>query len=380
MGRKRGGVVDKYKRAFMKTVIIYKESLLNPSETFVAEQARALQRFHPQYVGLTRTDPCLAFDGEPIYLTLRKGRLARWRTGLFRRIPVAPLFHRRIQRLRAALIHAHFASDGLQVADLARKLKVPLIVTLHGADVTVRQNFAPRYNKLWTQASLFICVSEFIRRKALEAGFPPEKCRVHHIGIDLEKFRQPTSPRDQKLILFVGRLVEKKGCEVLIRAMEAVRADVPDASLAIIGNGPLRPALTTLAAGLGVPCQFLGPQPPEVVQSWLRQASIFCAPSQEAANGDSEGLGMVFLEAQACGVPVVSTLHGGIPEAVKNGETGLLVPERDPQALAQALLTYLKDPALVVRHGVAGRPWVALDFDLFKQTKLLEGIYDEVLL
>lgn len=361
----------------MKTVIIYKAYLLAVSETFVAEQVGALRRFQPKYVALARPEPCLAFEGEPLYLTrARPGVFSRLRLAVYRRIQLAPLFHTRIQRLHANLIHAHFAPDGLQVAPLAEKLRLPLVVTLHGSDITERQQFAFRYAKLWDLASLFICISEFIRHRAIEAGFPAEKLRVHRIGINLEKFLPPTDPRVSGLILFVGRLVEKKGCEVLLRAMGIVREIVPGASLAIVGDGPLRPALSTLASDLGINCQFLGSQTPAEVHRWMQKASIFCAPSQTAANGDSEGLGMVFLEAQSCQVPVVSTLHGGIPEAVRNGETGLLVPEGDFHALAEALIQYLKDPDLAARHGEAGRAWVRSEFDLCKQTEILEGMYE----
>lgn len=362
----------------MKTVVIYKEVLLNISETFIAEQARALRTFHPKYVGLVRPQPCLAFDGKPLYLASGPLELSRLRLELYRRMPVAPLFHRSIGRLHADLLHAHFAPDGLQVAELSKRLNLPLIVTLHGFDVTVRQNFAPRYTKLWERASLFICISEFIRGKAIEAGFPVEKLRVHHIGIDLNRFDLPSASRIPNLILFVGRLVEKKGCEILLRAMDIVRRAVPGASLVVIGDGPDRPALQALASRLGLSCQFLGPQSPQEIQLWMKKASIFCAPSQTAANGDSEGLGMVFLEAQACGLPVVSTIHGGVPEAIRDGETGTLVPERDPQSLAEALIAYLEDGGLAQRHGLSGREWVAKNFDLFEQTRILERIYEEV--
>jgi len=363
----------------MKTVLVYKESLLNPSETFVAEQAGALTRYRAQFLALSRPERCLAFKGEPIYLNGgRQGAWPHFRVRLYRRTYFAPLFHRRVRRVNAALIHAHFAQDGLQMVGLSESLQIPLITTLHGADVTVRRDFASRYGKLWKRASLFICVSDFIRGEAIKAGFPAEKLRVHHIGSDLRKFHVSNAPRTPGLVLFVGRLVEKKGCEVLVRAMQRVQAEVPGASLVVIGDGPLRPALTAIAQELHLSCKFLGPQPPAEVSAWMRKASVFCAPSQRAANGDAEGLGMVFLEAQGSGLPVVSTLHGGIPEAVKQGVTGLLVPEADTHALGDALIEYLTHPELLAKHGAAGPSWVAQDFDLFKQTALLEEIYDEV--
>jgi glycosyltransferase involved in cell wall biosynthesis len=362
----------------MTSVIIYKECLLNASETFIAEQVGAFRRFRPKYVALTRPERCLSFEGERLYLNDGVGRFARWRVGLYRRIPVAPLFHEQIRDLRACLIHAHFAQDGLQALRLSNRLSVPLIVTLHGADVTVRQNFPGRYRTLWDEASLFLCVSRFIRAKAIDAGFPPGKLVVHRIGIDSRKFLPSSAPKGCRVVLFVGRLVEKKGCEVLLRAMAIVCATVPDALLVIIGDGPLRHPLGALASALSIDATFLGTQAPADVHSWMQKATVFCVPSQRADNGDSEGLGMVFLEAQACGIPVVSTLHGGIPEAVENGETGLLAPEGNVQALAQALIAYLLDSELAERHGAAGRARVVREFDLHEQTACLEGIYESV--
>ncbi len=110
----------------------------------------------------------------------------------------------------------------------------------------------------------------------------------------------------------------------------------------------------------------------------MQKASIFCAPSQQASNGDSEGLGMVFLEAQSCGLPVVSTVHGGIPEAVSQGETGLLVSPGDHEALANALLLYLDRPDLAAQHGAAGRQRVCKSFDTLKQAPILEQLYSEI--
>jgi glycosyltransferase involved in cell wall biosynthesis len=278
----------------------------------------------------------------------------------------------------ARLIHAHFAPDGTKGAKLAQRLGMPLIVTLHGYDITMYQDFVKRYSDLWKEAALFLCVSDFIRSKAIEAGFPSVKLKTHYIGIDTDAFRPAAPDRIPGLVLFVGRLVEKKGCEVLIRAMEHVVRRMPAAELCVIGDGPLRESLSTLSSQLKVPTRFLGALPATEVRLWMQKAAVFCAPSLTAANGDSEGFGMVFLEAQACGTPVVSSLHGGIPEAVSNSVTGTLTPEDDVPALAEAIEAYLASPQLGAQHGANGRAWVKDRYDLFNQTKLLEDIYDEV--
>ncbi len=151
--------------------------------------------------------------------------------------------------------------------------------------------------------------------------------------------------REKNLILFVARLVEKKGCEYLIRAAAQLRERQRDARLVIIGDGPLRKELEQLAVELKVPAEFLGVQGPDAVRGWMQRARVLCNPSVTAANGDTEGLGMVFAEAQATGLPVVSTQHGGIPEVVRDGETGLLARERSVEELTSHLERMLVDRA-----------------------------------
>jgi glycosyltransferase involved in cell wall biosynthesis len=147
----------------------------------------------------------------------------------------------------------------------------------------------------------------------------------------------------------------------------------------VIGDGPLRSRLETLARELNVRCRFLGVQPASTVREALQRAQIFCVPSVTAANGDSEGLGMVFAEAQAMGVPVVSTRHGGIPEVVSDRVTGLLAPERDHEALADSLCLLLGNEDLWQAFRAAGLQHVEQRFDLKRQTALLEAVYDRVL-
>ena len=190
-----------------------------------------------------------------------------------------------------------------QALPLARRLGIPLIVTLHGSDVTAKINFRQRYQNLWKKTSLFICVSEFIQPKAIDAGFPKEKLRVLYIGVDHDVFHPRSEPKNRDLALFVGRLVEKKGCSMLLHAIAKVKENYPRIQTVVIGDGPLRPSLERLAAKLGISCRFLGPQPGAAVRKWLSAARVFCAPSVTASNGDSEGLPTVVVEAQSNGSP-----------------------------------------------------------------------------
>jgi len=173
--------------------------------------------------------------------------------------------------------------------------------------------------------------------------------------------------------------VEKKGCEYLLRAMQLVQREQTDCELMIIGDGPLRSSLEVLARDLKLRCEFCGVQPAPIVRDMLQKSRVFCVPSVTAANGDSEGLGLVFAEAQSMGVPVVSTLHGGIPEIVTSGETGFLVPERAPQLLAEALSTLLADESMWQCFHEAALLRIGEHFDIHVQTQLLEKIYDRLL-
>jgi glycosyltransferase involved in cell wall biosynthesis len=161
--------------------------------------------------------------------------------------------------------------------------------------------------------------------------------------------------------------------------MAEVQHRCADAQLVVIGHGPLRADCEALAATLQVRCLFLGSQPPAVVQEWMARATVFCVPSVVATSGDAEGFGIVFIEAQAMGLPVVSTRSGGIPEAVEDGQTGLLVAEDDRKELAAAIIRLIQDESLWKRFSLAGRRRVLKWFDLAQQTQRLENIFASLL-
>ncbi len=238
--------------------------------------------------------------------------------------------------------------------------------------------YLARRKELRDRTRLFICVSEHIRRQALQRGFPEHKLWVHRIGIDL-RAHDVLQPRDsQPTVLFVGRLVEKKGCIHLIRAMVQVKEKLPDAQLVVIGDGPQRAALEREAQERLPTATFLGAQPAAVVRSWMQRARILAAPSVVAKNGDTEGLPIVLCEAQAMGLPIVAFHGPGMGEAVVEGETALLVDPSDAESLSWAIVHLLLDTNMQARLGAAGRRHAKRYFDLEKQTALLEEKYDEV--
>jgi colanic acid/amylovoran biosynthesis glycosyltransferase len=371
----------------MNTVLIFRERLLAPSETFITEQAKRLNRYRPVLVGLRRTRPSLQYPQSDILLREGDRFIDKLAASLYRKRPMGLNFFRRLRATNASIIHAHFAIDAMQALPIARKLDIPLIVSLHGSDVTSTdralqvsrsgRHYVQHRERLYGEATAFICVSNFIRDAALRAGFPESKLRVHYTGIDCEQFRPSDILRDPKLILFVGRLVEVKGCEHVIRAMALVQQCHPDAHLEIIGDGPLRPNLEALAAALSIRAKFRGVQSPlEVAQSMAR-ARVLCNPSIKASSGQMEGFGMVFAEAQAVGTPVVSFSHAAIPEVVNHGQTGLLCIEGDIGALADSVQTLLDNSALWTSMSRKGPDWVSERFDISRQTGALELLYDD---
>lgn len=369
-------------------VLLFRSELLPFSETFIAAQAGAFTRYEPWFAGLKRVHEGMAFDECRAILLSRSNSLReKLARHLYLRTGFAPEFLRRMETVTPQLIHAHFAVDACAALPVAARLGVPLLVTLHGYDVTSADKalaesvagriYLARRRELWHRASVFVCVSEWIRHKALQRGFPGEKLWVHPVGIDVELFSPGSARAREPLVLFVGRLVGKKGCVYLLRAMRNVEAQCPEARLVVVGDGPLRGALEAEAQSSLRRCEFVGAASPEAVRTWMRRASVVAVPSVVADSGDAEGLCLVVCEAQATGVPVVGFCAPGIE--VVDGETGLLVAERDEAALSEAILTLLGNEALAARMGRAGRARVEQQFNLRRQTALLEAKYDEVL-
>lgn len=370
------------------SVVIFNSLLLPPSQTFVRNLGEKLQDFTPYYVG-SRYVRGLTLPKEHTLVVNQGDFRGKAEEALFKIFGFAPKLYREVKQLNPVLIHAQFGLSASLALPLARTLKLPLLVHFRGADATQQEDYVryssinhwvyyQRCKNLQTEARLFIAVSKFIREKLLEQGFPNEKIIVNYDGIDIKKFQPDASVLREPVVLFVGRLVEKKGCKYLIEAMAKVQSVAPDVELVIIGDGPLRKSLEEQASKLLHRYQFLGVQAPDVVQSWMNRARLLVASSVTATDGDSEGLPTVVVEAQAMGLPVVSTIHAGIPEAVIHGKTGFLVPERDFEGLAKYILWLLEDSTLWQLFSFEGQEHIQANFDSFKQAQVLEKIYQEV--
>ncbi len=367
-----------------RRVLIYRSELLPSSETFIAAQAGSLRRYLPVFAGCRRSEPSLPLPA-PVIACAGADWYSRL---LYRQIGFAPGFLLRARKQAPALVHAHFALDAAEALPLVRSLRVPLVVTLHGYDVMCADQthrgsrrgrvYLARRDELWSRAALFVCVSEAIRRSALARGFPERKLVTLPIGIDTALFAPAGELPQAPTVLFIGRLVPKKGCHLLLQAIARVQEVLPNARLVIAGDGPERASLEATAALQTVRTRFLGRQTPEQVRALMRSARCLAVPSITAPDGDAEGLPTVLCEALAFGLPGASTVHSGIPELITHGEHGLLAAEGDVEALAENLLTLCTHDARAEQFRAAGRVHVESCFHLGTQTAQLEQLYDRV--
>jgi glycosyltransferase involved in cell wall biosynthesis len=366
-----------------RKVAIFRSPLFNASETFVTGHAEGLRRYRPVLVGLVRKGGH-SLPGIPILLP--KSPLERLALTLAGR---ARSLGARLAEERPSLIHAHFGTDGLLALPLAEQLRIPLVTTLHGYEVGRRplpmllsgraswMRYALLKRRLMERGARFLAVSDAVRARAVAAGFPPDRTFTLRNGVDLDFFSPAPGPREPGLVLHVGRLVEKKGTRLLLYALRVV----PQANLVIIGDGPERRSLEALASRLGIAgrVRFLGELPPDSVRDWMRRARLLAVPSITARDGDAEGLPTVICEAAATGLPVVASIHSGVPEGVIGDETGLLTLEGDLDTLAEHIAALLRNDRLRARMAAAARRLAEDRFSLDRQIARLEAHYDAVL-
>jgi colanic acid/amylovoran biosynthesis glycosyltransferase len=365
------------------TAIIFRKRILPWSETFIAAQSGAMTRHAPVLVGYSRDPSGAAYlVGRPQVLLAEHSAFPALEKLLLKTTGRAPRrWLRAIADTKPVVLHAHFGSSALPASRIARALGIPLVVTYHGMDITVAARTEAekdRRRRAFAAADRVIAVSEFIAAAVRAAGCPGDKLTVHYIGVDTSRFTPGTAPRADAEVLFVGRLVEKKGVIHLIRALGAVRQAHPSATLTVAGDGPLREGLAKEAAQAGIPATWLGVQTPVQVRGLMQRATVLCGPSIADARGNAEGLPITFLEAQACGLPVIASTSGGTGEGIVHGSTGFLFTPGDEGALAGHLRTILGDRAMRERMGLAARKLVEDRFDLVRQTGRLEVLYDEV--
>ncbi|HKK48900.1 MAG TPA: glycosyltransferase [Alkalispirochaeta sp.] len=317
----------------------------------------------------------------PTFIGIRYGR---YRTGVTSGKTM--FFLNAVGSLRFDLLHVHFGANGLTGAFL-KDIGVAdrLAVAFHGSDINTypRRYGQDVYHYMYSRCDLITANTSFTADKIVANG--ADRSRIRLVPESLKVGEYPFVERDPKenrfRILTVGRLVDKKGHRYVLPAIAAIRDRIPGLSYRMVGDGPNRPALEAQARELGVDdiCEFAGLMTSDAIQHEYAKCDLFVLASVTAPSGDMEGQGLVLQEAQASGCPVVSTLHNGIPDGVLDGETGLLVPEGDSQALAEAILRLAEDRERLKEMGRRGSQFVTDKYDTQVVTRTLQGWYHELI-
>jgi len=287
------------------------------------------------------------------------------------------------------IIHANYGSNGLIGVILKERgiIKGKLITSFYGYDMSsfIREKGENVYKKLFKHGDLFLPIVEFWKEKLIDMGCSKDKIILHRIGINLDEFKFKERKLDSIRVksITVARLAEKKGYEYSIKAVtNLIRANKGlEIEYQIIGDGPLKKSLENLILKEGMKdnIKLLGSMNQSEIKDYLANAHIFILSSVTALDGDTEGTPTVIMEAQACGLPVVSTRHSGIPEVVLDGKSGFLVPERDVDALTKKLQYLIEHPELWPEMGRAGRRFVEERYDIQKLNQRLVKIYEAIL-
>lgn len=368
---------------------------LSFSETFIYGFLKNTSRFHPIVLTMRKENE-KDFPFGDVHL-LRAPRVVRalWErvlcfdSSVLKYAPWYPAHMRAIRRHNVSVLHAHFGTTGYFAWPLKSVHRLPLVTSFYGADVTSvpRQPRWPgRYRRLFASGEQFTVNSKLMKSRLIDLGCPAEKITIVRTGVDLKQFtshpRQVSERGEPTKFLIVARFVEKKGIEYAIKAFARVHAKHPETELRIIGDGVLRPRIERLISDLAVgdSVDLLGFQPHAIFVEETKRCHVLLQASVTARDGDQEGVPVTMVEAHAAGMPIVASRHSGNPEAMLDGESGFLVPERDVDALAAKMTFLVEHPEIWNEMGCRGRQHIERYYNVRIETRRLENVYERAMI
>jgi colanic acid/amylovoran biosynthesis glycosyltransferase len=375
-----------------KIVLIFRSEVLGLSETFILNHFKSLDDYKPVLVGWQKAGNGFELSNIDSIIIAEALKIGKLRLLFNKYIRPDKDVIELIKEIKPSIVHIHFGPDGVQMSRICKKLGIPFVVTLHGYDATTTTekilfsrnmyllNYLLKRKALANDAARILPVSKYIEKMALENGFANANMTTHYLGGKMGNRVPLFTPASRSGILFVGRLVEKKGLNFLLSALALIKDNINDTKLTIIGDGPLRKDYEQQAKDLNVRVTFLGEQHNDKVMKMLGQARVFCMPSTRAKSGDNEGLPTVFLESLSLGTPIVTFNQGPLPEIVIEGEGGYLAEDRNVESLAEKLVESLTDSDLWKKNAEAGCEMVNKCFDITNQAIVLQSIYDDVIM
>jgi colanic acid/amylovoran biosynthesis glycosyltransferase len=377
------------------TVASYCTTFLKPEMLHIYRQVTGLQRYQTFVVAKERIcEEQFPFeDVEMVPKKPRKNFIRRFYLKHIRKLP--PIYYRGemqgltkiFRRRHSDLMHIYFGHTGVHLLPFVESWDKPCIVSFHGADVMLRPH-QPEYEKqlkrLLEILPLVLARSHSLRDRLVNLGCPESKIRINRTGIPLDQFafKPRMMPADGEWrFVQACRLIAKKGINTSLKAFAEFHKRFPKSSFTIAGEGPLKEEIEKEIHGLGLQkavtlAGFLGQKE---LCSLYYNSHVFMHPSRKTSDQNQEGVPNSMLEAMSTGLPVLATLHGGIPEAVIDGGTGFLVPERDDAALLKAMLAITESEDLLYTMGQSASRSVGSEFEQSKAIAKLESFYDEAL-
>jgi colanic acid/amylovoran biosynthesis glycosyltransferase len=371
-------------------VAFYCATFLKPEMLHIYRQITGLQRVRPIVIAQKRENPDrFPFDKIDIVPKPATHFLRRfWHRQVCNRpwqISSHELLRLKqvLEREQAKLLHIFFGHIGVHLLPQIQSHLKPTVVSFHGADVLVdmdKRAYRKATKEMLDATTRVFVRSASLQRAVVELGCDERKIDIVRTGIPLAEFpfRERQFPTTGEWrFLQASRLVQKKGIATTLHAFTRFLEHYPRATLTIAGEGPMLDELKELTRKLKIGERVVLPGfvAPDKLREIYYESHIFLHPSETGSDGNQEGIPNSMLEAMATGLPVFATEHGGIPEAIENGVSGALGPERDHEALSRALLESVRDPNLLARLARNGANVVAEKFDQQNQIRRLEEIY-----
>jgi len=376
-------------------VAIIKSPFLPTTEIFIYNWTIGLQKYKPYIISEYQINN----DQFPVenIITHRTGKewyepiIKTFRDWLAGKIQRELIYHRfyynSLIKIKPNLVHIYFGAPGLLLYREIRKLKIPLIVSFLGFDISqlpaaLGEDVYIR-NKLFDNGKLFTVDGSNSKKRLIQLGCPPKKVHLLRVGLDIKKYKykiRKKKDRQPIKVLFCGRFVGKKGILVAIKSVAKVINENSEIIFTIIGDGPLKDKAHELVNKLNISkhVNFLGMLKQDSFIAECYENHFLVAPSQtDDTSGDTEtGVPTVILQSQATGMPIISTYHADIPELVNNNKSGLLVKEGDVDALYKAIMKMIDKNAYWGEMGINGRKNVIKKHDISIVSERLEYLYD----
>jgi len=362
-------------------LLIARSNFFSYSETFVDQQIRQLNPHAVLYEGW---QPSNIYSGGSIYpfplnLLIFRGSLRNLFPALYQKI-YTYFLKKYLQKTETTCLLANYGPLGTHIFTACQELNIPFVVHFHGFDASEKKTisrYGESYLKILPLAKAVIVVSQVMKMDIEGICGPLKNLHVLPYGVDTEKFiPRAKKPKESIQLISVGRFTAKKAPIMSIKAFQILLEKFPTAYFTMIGDGELWEDAKEYVEenGLGKNVGFMGQQTPDLILEKLQAADIFIQHSIKTPSGDSEGTPNSILEASACGLPIVSTLHAGIPEAVIQEKTGILVHESDFKAMGDALILLAEDPEKRFKMGESARNHMLKNYEIKAQAEKLKGL------